>query len=112
MFGRIERFIFIAFRIGSARSNYRSSGFCNLARALDRGETTLDQISERLDASLKHASDHKGKLRVDEFHNVLFKKFEEVCGYYGWSGCVTSFTNTSSIFCIAADNRKWIGATS
>ncbi|WP_321960057.1 DUF262 domain-containing HNH endonuclease family protein [Paraburkholderia sp. J7] len=86
IFCRIERFIFIAFRIGSARSNYRSSEFYNLARALDRGETTLDKISGRLDASLKYAFDQEGTLRIDEFHNVLFKKFEEGRGYYGWSG--------------------------
>lgn len=86
IFGRIERFIFIAFRIGVARSNYRSSEFYNLARALDRSETTLKKISDRLDAALKYAFDQDGKLRIQEFHNVLFKKFEEGTGYYGWSG--------------------------
>ncbi len=86
IFQQIERFIFIAFRIGTARSNYRSSEFYNLARALDRRETTLEEISKRLDAALKYAYDQDGKLRIDEFHNVLFKKFKEGTGYYGWSG--------------------------
>jgi len=86
IYKRIERFIFIAFRLGTARSNYRSSEFYNLARSLDRGETTLEIISERLDAALKYAFTQDGKLRSDEFSNVLFKKFEEGTGYYGWSG--------------------------
>lgn len=86
MFGKIERFIFIAFRLGTARSNYRSSEFYNLARALGRAETTLEKIAERLDAALKYAFNQDGTLRTDEFRNVLFKKFDEGIGYYGWPG--------------------------
>jgi len=86
IFERIERFIFIAFRIGTARSNYRSSVFYKVARDLNRRETTLSEIAQRLDNSLKYAFDQDGKLRIDEFHNILFKKFEEGTGYYGWSG--------------------------
>src|SRR5207245_4406369 len=36
IFKRIERFIFIAFRMAGARTNYRSSEFYNAARELDR----------------------------------------------------------------------------
>ena len=86
IFQEIERFIFIAFRIGTARANYRSSEFYNLARALDRKEKSIDEISTRLNEALKYAYDQDGKLRIDEFHSVLFKKFEEGSGYYGWSG--------------------------
>ncbi|MGF6447790.1 GmrSD restriction endonuclease domain-containing protein [Paraburkholderia youngii] len=86
IFERIERFIFIAFRIGTARSNYRSSVFYKVARDLNRGETTLDEISHRLDKALKYAFDDDSKLRIDEFYSVLFKKFGEGTGYYGWSG--------------------------
>lgn len=86
IFARIERFIFIAFRMGSARSNYRSSEFYNLARALDRGETTTAEIGERLDSALGYAFREDGTVRVEEFHNQLFKKFEQGVGYYGWSG--------------------------
>ena len=86
IFNRIERFIFVVFRLGTARSNYRSSEFYNLARALDRGETTLEKIAERLKEAMKYAFTPDGTLRIDEFHNLLFKKFEEGSGYYGWSG--------------------------
>jgi uncharacterized protein with ParB-like and HNH nuclease domain len=87
IFERIERFVFIAFRIGTARSNYRSSEFYNLARTLDRGETNLHEISKSLDAALHYYFNHNdGTLRIDEFYNLLVKKFEEGTGYYGWSG--------------------------
>lgn len=86
IFERIERFIFIAFRIGTARSNYRSSVFYKAARDLNRRETTLSEIAQRLDDALLYAFDQDGRLRIDEFYSILFKKFEEGTGYYGWSG--------------------------
>ena len=85
LFNRIERFVFLAFRIGTARSNYRSSEFYNAARSLDRGETTIDAISGQLNAALASAFDDE-YLRINEFHGILFKKFKEGSGYYGWSG--------------------------
>ncbi len=86
IFARIERFVFLAFRVGTARSNYRSSEFYNAARALDRNEATLDSIAEQLDAALAYAFNDDGSFRIDEFYGVLFKKFKEGSGYYGWSG--------------------------
>lgn len=86
LFARIERFIFLAFRIGTARSNYRSSEFYNAARALDRRETTIDAIVGQLDVALAYAFNDDESFRIEEFHGVLFKKFKEGNGYYGWSG--------------------------
>ncbi len=87
IFGEIERFIFIAFRIGNSRSNYRSSEFYNLAGALNSGEKTLDEISKCLRTDLGYAFNEDGKeLRINEFYEVLRKKFKEGSGYYGWSG--------------------------
>lgn len=86
IFERIERFIFIAFRIGAWRSNYRSSEFYGLARTLNRGESTVDHISARLDFALRSAFGKDGNLRIGDFHGILLRKFEEGSGYYGWSG--------------------------
>lgn len=87
IFSRIERFIFIAFRIGTSRSNYRSSEFYNLAGALSSGEKKLDEVSKCLDADLGYTFNTGGnELRIDEFYNVLFRKFQDGSGYYGWSG--------------------------
>lgn len=86
LFQRIERFIFLAFRVGSARANYRSSEFYNAARALDRNEIGFDSISEKLDKDLAFTFNEDGTLRSDEFFNLLFKKFKSGSGYYGWPG--------------------------
>lgn len=86
VFQRIERFIFIAFRLTTMRSNYRSSEFFNAARELDRGEIDLTEIKRKLDARLSYTVDQDGVLRADDFYNFLYKKFESGSGYYGWGG--------------------------
>jgi hypothetical protein len=86
IFQRIERFIFICFKTTTARANYGSSEFYNFARALDRGEITLEAIDRALERRLAYAFDKEGKIRIDEFHTILFKKFEGGSGYYGWPG--------------------------
>ena len=48
IFNKIETFIFIVFRLTSAMSNYGSSEFYNLARSLDRNESTLQTIEAAL----------------------------------------------------------------
>lgn len=85
-FQDIERFIFIVFRMTSARANYRSSEFYNAARALDSGEIDLEAIEKKLTGSLAYTFNEDGSLRNSEFHNLLFKKFGSGSGYYGWAG--------------------------
>ena len=87
IFSEIERFIFIAFRIGTSKSNYRSSEFYRLARELNRKRVTVTEIKERLNSRLAYLFDKDtGTLRIDEFYSILVKKFEGDSGYYGWSG--------------------------
>lgn len=87
IFAEIERFIFIAFRIGTSKSNYRSSEFYRLARALDRKEVSVNDIKERLNTRLAYLFDKDSEtLRIDEFYSILVKKFEDDSGYYGWAG--------------------------
>jgi hypothetical protein len=86
IFQRIERFIFLAFRTTSARANYRSSEFYKAARTLDRGEISLREISGKLDARLSYTFNEDGTLRINEFQDLLFKKFKSGSGYYGWPG--------------------------
>lgn len=86
LFKQIERFIFIAFRLSSARANYRSSEFYNAARSIDSGESNFDAIAERLQKNLVYVFNEDGSLRIDEFYNLLYKKFQNGSGYYGWPG--------------------------
>lgn len=84
IFRRIERFIFIAFRMNYAKANYGSSEFYNAARALDRREIDLVEITKQLDERLSYTFNEDGSFRIDDFHNVLFRKFKDGDGYYGW----------------------------
>lgn len=86
LFKKIERFIFIAFRLSAARANYRSSEFYNAARALDRNEISLNEIEQKLDHNLEYTFNEDGTFRIEEFYNLLFKKFKNGSGYYGWAG--------------------------
>ena len=86
IFKRIERFIFIVFRLNAVRSNYRNSEFYKAARKLDQGDLDLEEIASKLAANLEYTMNEDESLRIDDFYNLLFKKFKEGSGYYGWSG--------------------------
>jgi hypothetical protein len=80
----IERFIFLAYRVMGARSNYGSSEFYNLARSIQIGEASTVDVTRHLDEALGYAFNDDGSLRVDEFYNSMVKRFREGRGYYGW----------------------------
>ena len=88
IFKKIERFIFVIFRMNSAMANYGSSEFYNAARALDRGEIKLKTIVAKLDERLSYTLHDDATFRSNDFYNNLFKKFKvkEGSGYYGWPG--------------------------
>lgn len=86
IFKKIERFIFIAFRMTSARANYGSSEFYNYAREVDRGKIKIADLEKKLEQRLSFTFDSDGTLRNNEFYILLLKKFESGSGYYGWSG--------------------------
>jgi len=86
IFQRIERFIFLAFRMGNARSNYGSSEFYNAARQLGSKQLTLSDIDNKLTERLSFMFNADDALRLDDFYNVLARKFEGGSGYYGWYG--------------------------
>lgn len=86
VFQRIERFIFIVFRMNSARANYRSSEFYNAARSIDRSEINTERIAEKLEEGLSYSLNVDGTLKINDFYNILFKKFERQVGYYDWYG--------------------------
>ena len=85
-FRRIERFIFLAFRMTSVRANYRRNVYFNVARSLDRGEVSLSEIVQRLDSDLAYTFNEDGSFRTNDFYNFLDKRFRSGTGYYWWSG--------------------------
>lgn len=86
IFNTIERFIFLVFRLTSARSNYGSSEFYTAAREIERGEIDLNDIKDQLNYRLSFLFNEDGIFRIDEFYTLLRKKFENGSGYYGWYG--------------------------
>jgi len=86
IFKHIERFIFIVFRMTTTRANYRSSEFYNAAREIDRAGINGASIKGRLKEQSSFIFNKDGTLMIDDFYNLLHKKFEGSNGYYGWSG--------------------------
>lgn len=88
IFKAIERFIFIEFRLNQTRRNYRDSEFYNFARELDRGDTSIDTICDRLTELISFNLNDDGSLKIDFFYNYLKKRFESGGhhGYYSWHG--------------------------
>ncbi len=86
VFRKIERFIFVIFRMNSAMANYGSSIFYNAARSLDRKEIGIETIINKLDERFSYSLNADGTFRSSDFYNNLFKKFKAGSGYYGWSG--------------------------
>jgi hypothetical protein len=82
----IERFIVIAFRLGSAKANYGSSEFINAARLLDSGEWTVLEACSKIAERLAYAFNEDRTFNCTDFHSLLAKRFASGSGYYGWSG--------------------------
>jgi uncharacterized protein with ParB-like and HNH nuclease domain len=86
VFKKIERFIFINFRMNFVMSTYGSSEFYNAARALDRREIKKEKIASLLEVRLSYTFQPDKTLRSNDFFNNLYKKFKGGSGYYGWYG--------------------------
>lgn len=91
LFKAIERFIFIAFRMGRAFSSYRNSEFYRAARQLRNGELSIDKIisniNERMEWSFDKVEDSEDVyFDYGHFQKYLQKKFKNSGGFYSWNG--------------------------
>ncbi len=84
----IERFIFLAFRVSQARSNYGSSEFYNASRQLYYKEMTISEIIKLLKNRTAYLFDSAGVFKPAAFIEFMANKFEHGSknGFYGWSG--------------------------
>lgn len=88
LLNEIERFIFIAFRLCRAQSNYRSSSYYRLARTLYTStnvEETLVYITDEMKNDLAWAFEEDGTFKTSHFENFIDKRFGPGGdGFYGW----------------------------
>jgi uncharacterized protein DUF262/uncharacterized protein DUF1524 len=82
----IERFVFIAFRLTTARTNYGSSVFYKVARDLNLGEIGVDHVIQKLNEYLSYAFRPDGSLSIDGLRSILERHFKAGNGFYAWSG--------------------------
>jgi len=86
LFKAIERFIFIAFRIGRALSTYRNAAVYRLTKQLRAGETfiytVINQLNEKMDGWLTPTQG----IDVQTFVAYIQRKFRNNEGFYRWNG--------------------------
>lgn len=87
LLGSIERFIFIAFRMSRAMSNYRNSSYYNVTRELYKGEKSVSDVLNLLEEDLKWTNEENGNYKYSYFKDYIYRKFKSGgTGFYGWNG--------------------------
>lgn len=88
LFKTIEKYIFIAFRLTQAKSNYGSSEFYIASKDLYYWITTIEEIVKALNERIQYAFDDNWTFKINSFYDLISNKFKfwSRTGYYGWSG--------------------------
>jgi len=86
LFKEIERFIFIAFRLGRSYSTYGNSEFYQAARKLLRGELTVDALCQNIKSWVEEWLSPETNFDYKPFQVYLQKLFRSGDGYYDWNG--------------------------
>jgi hypothetical protein len=84
LYQAVERFIFLAFRLGRSNSNYRSSVFYGLARQLYKGEIESSVILDQIGRDLGWCFREEGTYETQHFSAHMHKLFDSREGYYSW----------------------------
>lgn len=79
---KIERYIFLHFRLVNYQSTYRNSFFWNLAHKFYINEVTLDDVISELD-KIDYLSDNK-VANMNGILNNITRLFRNYKGYYSW----------------------------
>ena len=86
LFKEIERFIFIAFRLGRAMATYRSSEYYIYARKLMVNDISIDEICNTLDKRIEEWLMPKAGFDIQPFKVAMSKPFKDGGGFYWWNG--------------------------
>jgi hypothetical protein len=82
----IERFIFIAFRIGRAFSTYRNSEYYRLTKQLQNGNISVNDICESLKTRIEAWLSPETAFKYQYFKTYIDRHYVNGEGFYGWNG--------------------------
>ncbi|MAP55116.1 MAG: hypothetical protein CL605_09460 [Altibacter sp.] len=84
---KIERFIFLNFRLSRSMSNYKSSYYYNATRELYKGSLKIETLIDSLDEHSNYTFYENGDFYYSYFKDHITKKFSSNgIGYYAWNG--------------------------
>lgn len=86
LFKEIERFIFIAFRLGRALSTYRNNEYYKLTKQLRNQEVSADEICNVLRARVEDWLSPATSFDIQPFKAYIGRHFKNGGGYYWWNG--------------------------
>ncbi|PLR95753.1 DUF262 domain-containing protein [Bacillus sp. T33-2] len=86
LFKEIERFIFVAFRLGRAFSTYRNSEFYRATRQLYVGKITIEKVCELLNERVEEWLAAGTEFDYQPFKTYVQRLYKNGQGFYGWNG--------------------------
>lgn len=86
LFKEIERFIFIAFRLGRAFSTFRNSEFYRAAKQLTKGEISIDEICKNLKNRVEDWLSATTSFDLQPFKTYIARHYKNGGGFYWWNG--------------------------
>ena len=86
LFKEIDRFIFIAFRLGRAFSTYRNSEYYRLTKQLRNGDISVDDICKTLKGRIEEWLSPETVFDIQPFKTYIGRHFKNGGGFYWWSG--------------------------
>jgi hypothetical protein len=86
LFQEIERFIFIAFRLGRAFATYRNNEFYKVTRQLRSGQITVNKICELLKERVESWLEPEVSFDYQQFKGYIQRLYKNGGGFYDWNG--------------------------
>jgi len=86
LFRNIERFIFIAFRVGRAAANYRNAAVYRLTKQLRAGEVSVKDVIKQLNDRVESWLTPSTGIDIQSFVAYIQRKFKNQEGFYRWNG--------------------------
>lgn len=86
LFKAVERFIFIAFRLGRALSTYRNSEFYRLTKRLNNDDITIDEICQILNDRIENWLSPTTAFDYQPFKAYITRHYTNGGGFYWWNG--------------------------